>query len=321
MMPSDVRVGSADFKDYEVAARGSRSRFRRALLRNPAFWLGAIGTLVVVAAAVFAPLITSHDPNFAFRKEGLTAAGDPVGPSALFPLGTDDLGRDYLSRLLYGARTSLTVGIGANLIATLIGVTIGSIAAFAGTPRIRIRFGKRTFRIPLPIENVLMRITDAVLSFPVLLLAIALVAIVGPSLGLVIIVIAAVLWTPIARVVYSRALVIREAEFVMAARAVGVRPARILTKHVMPHLLPLIVVYATLGIASTVLFEATLSFLGVGVPVPAASWGGMIIEGIGYYLTDPRVVVLPGLAIMITILSFNLLGDALADAFDPYHWQ
>jgi peptide/nickel transport system permease protein len=321
MMPSDVRVGSAEHQDFEVAARGSRSRFRRALLRNPAFWLGAVGATIVVSAALFAPLITSHDPNFAFRKEGLTAAGDPVGPNAMFPLGTDDLGRDYLSRLLYGARTSLTVGIGANLIATLIGVAIGSIAAFAGTPRLRIRFGSRTFRIPLPIENVLMRITDAVLSFPVLLLAIALVAIVGPSLGLVIIVIAAVLWTPIARVVYSRALVIREAEFVLAARAVGVRPGRILTKHVMPHLFPLIAVYATLGIASTVLFEATLSFLGVGVPVPAASWGGMIIEGIGYYRTDPRVVVLPGLAIMITILSFNLLGDALADAFDPYHWQ
>ena len=166
-----------------------------------------------------------------------------------------------------------------------------------------------------------MRTTDAILSFPVLLLAIALVAVVGPSLVLVVIVIAAVLWTPIARVVYSRVLVIREAEFIVAARAVGVRPMRILTHHILPHVTSLIVVYATLGIASTVLFEATLSFLGVGVPVPTASWGGMIFEHIGYYATIPRVVVLPGLAIMATILAFNLLGDALADAFDPYQWR
>lgn len=307
--------------DFEVADPTSGSRIWRSLRRNPAFWIGAIGVVAIVAAAVFAPLITSHDPNHAFRKEGLTAGGDPVGPNAMFPLGTDDLGRDYLSRLLYGARTSLTVGILANFIAVLLGVLVGAVAGFAGTPRVRIRLGGRRIEFRVPVESILMRTTDAILSFPVLLLAIALVAVVGPSLVLVVIVIAAVLWTPIARVVYSRVLVIREAEFVMAAKAVGVRPLRILTHHVLPHVTSLIVVYATLGIASTVLFEATLSFLGVGVPVPTASWGGMIFEHIGYYATDPRVVVLPGLAIMATILAFNLLGDALADAFDPYQWR
>jgi peptide/nickel transport system permease protein len=307
--------------DHDLAIPASRSRLWRSLRGNPAFWIGAVGVTAIVAAAVLAPLITSHDPNHAFRKEGLTAGGDPVGPNALFPLGTDELGRDYLSRLLYGARTSLTVGILANLIATSFGVMVGSVAAFAGTPRLRLRLRGRKIEIPLPVESVLMRATDAILSFPVLLLAIALVAVVGPSLILVVIVIAAVLWTPIARIVYSRVLVIREAEFITAARAVGVRPTRILTHHVLPHVTSLIVVYATLGIASTVLFEATLSFLGVGVPVPTASWGGMIFEHIGYYATDPRVVVLPGLAIMATILAFNLLGDALADAFDPYQWR
>jgi len=116
-------------------------------------------------------------------------------------------------------------------------------------------------------------------------------------------------------------IVIRETEFVIAARALGVGPARILGRHVMPHLISLILVYATLGIASTVLFEATLSFLGVGIPPPGASWGREISEGLGYYVTDPRLVVLPGFAIMVTILAFNLLGDALADAFDPHHWR
>ncbi|HTC86458.1 MAG TPA: ABC transporter permease, partial [Candidatus Acidoferrum sp.] len=243
-------------------------------------------------------------------------------PSAKFILGTDTLGRDEWSRLLYGARTSLTVGIVANLIATFVGVVIGSVAGFVGDIRVRIPIGAtRTLNVPVPVETVLMRITDAVLSFPVLLLAIALVAIVGASLQLVIVVIAAVLWTALARVVYSRIVVLREAEFVTAARAAGVGTARILVRHVLPHLISLITVYATLGIASTVLFEATLSFLGVGVPLPTATWGQMIAASVGYYQTDPRVVVLPGLAIMITILAFNLLGDALADAFDPHHWS
>jgi peptide/nickel transport system permease protein len=144
---------------------------------------------------------------------------------------------------------------------------------------------------------------------------------VGASLGLVVAVIAGVLWTGIARIVYSRMLVLREAEFVLAARALGVPGPRILGRHVLPHLTSIVVVYATLGIASTVLFEATLSFLGVGVPLPTATWGQMISQHLGYYDSDPRLVVLPGLGIMITILAFNLLGDALADAFDPHRWR
>jgi peptide/nickel transport system permease protein len=316
----DLELGA----DHEVALEqlGATPRAWRALRRNPNFWIGAIGVILIVGAAIFAPFISSHGPDQQFRREGLTARGDPVGPNAEFPLGTDKLGRDYLSRLLYGARTSLTVGVGANLLATIIGVAVGSVAGFAGSPRIRLSLGRgRGVEIPLPVETVLMRITDAVLSFPALLLAIALVAVSGPSLGLVIFVIAAILWTGIARIVYSRVLVIRESDYIQAARAVGVGPVRILARHVGPHLISIVLVYATLGIASTVLFEATLSFLGVGVPPPAPSWGGMIFEHIGYYKSDPRVVILPGLAIMLTILSFNLLGDALADALDPYHWQ
>jgi peptide/nickel transport system permease protein len=307
--------------DHEVADYRAASRVLLALRSNPSFWIGCVGVSAIIAAAVFAPVLAPHNPIEQFR-DGLTSRGDPVGPSAKFPLGTDLLGRDELSRLLYGARTSLTVGIIANVLATVLGVSVGSVAAFVGNPRLRLGTGRRAaFGVALPVETVLMRLTDAILAFPVLLLAIALVSIVGASLTLVVGVIAGVLWTTTARIVYSRMLVLREAEFVVAARAVGVPSHRILTHHVLPHLTSIIVVYATLGIASTVLFEATLSFLGVGVPLPTATWGQMISQHVGYYNSDPRVVVLPGLAIMITILAFNLLGDALADALDPHHWR
>ena len=291
------------------------------LRSNPAFWIGAVAVTLIIGAAILAPLLAPFDPNFQFRGEGLTPAGDPLGPTAKFPLGTDKLGRDELSRLLFGARTSLTVGIVANILATFIGVVVGTTAAFFRGRRARVRAFGRSASVPLPIETILMRRTDAVLAFPALLVAIALGAIVGPSLGLGIVVIAAVLWTATARIMYNVALVVLSSDFVMAATAIGVTDIRMIVRHVLPHLLPTIIVYATLGIATTVLFEATLSFLGVGVPPPAASWGGMIIEHVGYYRTDPRVVALPGLAIMATILAFNLLGDALADALDPRHWR
>ncbi len=291
------------------------------LRTNPSFWIGAIGVSLIVGAAVFAPLLAPHDPNFQFRGEGLTKTGDPLGPSALFPLGTDKLGRDELSRLLYGARTSLTVGIVANSVAVFIGVVVGMVAAYSRGRRMRLSVAGRSATVPVPLETFLMRLTDVVLAFPALLVAIALVAIIGPSLGLVILVIAAVLWTATARIMYSTSLVVLSSDFVVAATAIGVSDRRMIGRHLLPHLVPLIIVYATLGIAAAILFEATLSFLGVGVPPPAPSWGGMIIEHVGYYRTDPRVVALPGLAIMVTILAFNLLGDALADAFDPRHWR
>jgi len=291
------------------------------LRSNPTFWIGAIGVTLIVGAALFAPLIAPHDPNFQYRGEGLTSGGDPLGPTAKFPLGTDKLGRDELSRLLYGARTSLTVGIVANSLAIFIGVVVGTTAAYSRGRRIRLSAGRRGPSVPIPLETILMRTTDVVLAFPALLVAIALVAIVGPSLGLVIVVIALVLWTATARVTYSTSLVVLSSDFIVAATAIGVSDKRMLVRHLLPHLVPIIIVYATLGIAAAILFEATLSFLGVGVPPPAPSWGGMIIEHVGYYRTDPRVVALPGLAIMATILAFNLLGDALADALDPRHWR
>lgn len=304
-----------------VIKRRESSRAWGYLKTNPTFWIGAIGVTLIIGAAVFAPFLAPHDPNFQFRGEGLTPAGDPLGPSAKFPLGTDKLGRDELSRLLFGARTSLTVGIVANALAIFIGVIVGTVAAYSRGRRLHLSVRGRGTHVPIPLETILMRTTDIVLAFPALLVAIALVAIVGPSLNLVIVVIAAILWTATARIMYSTSLVVLASDFVVAATAIGVSDRRMIVRHLLPHLVPLIIVYATLGIAAAILFEATLSFLGVGVPAPAASWGGMIIEHVGYYRTDPRVVALPGLAIMATILAFNLLGDALADALDPRHWR
>ena len=178
------------------------------LKTNPSFWVGLIGVILIVGSAIFAPLIAPHDPNLQFRGEGLTKSGDPLGPTAKFPLGTDKLGRDELSRLLYGARTSLTVGIVANSLAVFIGVLVGTTAAyFRGRPAKLQAFGRGP-TVSIPVESILMRTTDAFLAFPALLVAIALVAIVGPSLGLVIVVIAAILWTATCRITYSTSLVV-----------------------------------------------------------------------------------------------------------------
>ena len=293
-----------------------RGRAWLSLRGNPAFWVGAALVTFVVTLAILAPLIAPHDPNFQFRRDD---AGQlirhPLGPSAMFPLGTDPVGRDYLSRLLHGARTSLIVGIGANLIAILLGVAIGSVAGFVRNPEVRLPAG-RSVRVPL--ESLLMRLTDLALAFPALLLAIALAAVLRPSVGLVMGIIAGILWATTARIVYGRVLILGEAEFVEAARAVGVSNLRILGRHVLPHVAPLVVVYGSLGIAATILFETTLSFLGAGVPASTPTWGTMIGDHITWYQTEPRLVALPGLAIMITILGFTLVGDALRDALDPH---
>jgi peptide/nickel transport system permease protein len=223
----------------------------------------------------------------------------------MFPLGTDPLGRDYMSRLLFAGRATLLVGLGANVIAIVIGVLIGITAGFGG-PRV---------------EGTLMRLTDIGLAFPALLLAIACTAVFGQSLVVVGAVIAAVLWTTMARLIYGRTLILRQAEYITAARALGCSGARIVRRHVLPHVLPLAVVYGSLGIATTVLFEASLSYLGAGAPVGTPTWGRLLADHTSYYATDPRLPFLPAIAIFVTVLAFNLLGDALRDALDPHAWQ
>ncbi|HVC82088.1 MAG TPA: ABC transporter permease [Chloroflexota bacterium] len=270
------------------------------LRRNKAALLGAIIVLLLVVAAVFAPLLAPHDPNQPFDS-GMTLDGSPTSPNGTFLLGADTLGRDLLSRILYGARVSLTIGVVANGLAMVIGVAVGLVGGyFKGW-----------------VGTAVMRLTDVMMAFPVLLLAIALVAVLKPSLWIVIGVIAFVYWTPIARIVHGQVLTIKEREFVEAALAVGAGQWRIVFRHVLPHLVPVIIVYTTLGIATNVLFEAALSFLGVGVQPPTPSWGAMISDGQNYYRSAPWLVLYPGLAIMLTVLGFSLLGDGLRDALDP----
>lgn len=278
----------------------------RQLKRDRAALLGAVLVLLLVLAALFAPFLAPHDPAEQFR-DGLTLDGQPM-PSTImsgggwrFPLGTDANGRDLLSRILYGARVSLVVGVLANLLALTLGVLIGAGAAF--------------FRDP--IESVLMRFTEIMLAFPMLLLAMALVAILKPSIWIIIVVIGAVYWTWIARVVYGQVVSLRERDFVTAAYAVGVPRLRTLFRHILPQLTPTIIVWGTLGIATNVMLEASLSYLGIGVQPPTPSWGGMIQQGQSYYRTAPWLVIWPGLAILVTVFAFNLLGDGLRDALDP----
>ncbi len=308
-------------QDAVASAPRSRGHGRvwQRLRADPAFWIGTTLVAALLIVAFGAPVVAPHDPNEAFRvrEGGLTATGDPVGPTARFPLGTDRLGRDELSRLVFGARTSLTVALAATLLASTLGTVVGAVAGFAGSPEVTIRVGRRRLRARLPVEMLLMRMTDVTLALPALLLAMAAAAVIGPSLWVVTGVVAALLWTTTARIVYGRVLDVKRNDFVMAAHALGTSGARILSRHLLPHILPLVIIYGTLGISATVLFEATLSFLGAGVPPPTASWGTMVSEHIGFYATQPRLVLLPGLAIVATVLGFNLLGDALRDALDP----
>ena len=255
---------------------------------------------IVAFAALFAPFVAPFNPDHQFAN-GLTLQGAPLPPDADYWLGTDLLGRDLLSRLIWGARASMIIGLAANFAAVVIGTTLGATAGFlGGWP-----------------GTVIMRFTDLMMAFPALLLAISLAAILHPSLWIVALVIALVNWVQIARVIYTETRALAAREFVEAVRALGASRLRILTRHVLPHLVPTILVWGTLGISSTVLLEATLSFLGVGVQPPTPSWGGIIFQSQSYFMTAPWLVLFPGLAIILLALSFNLVGDALRDALDP----
>jgi peptide/nickel transport system permease protein len=286
-----------------IAAPGPTARIGAVLtqlVRRPLALFGLSVIVIIVLAAVLAPLIAPFDPaNQMF--DGLTLEGSPLPPGGQFLLGTDLLGRDLLSRLLFGARTSLIVGVVANGVAVIIGAAIGITAGFLGGF----------------LGSVLMRFTDLMTAFPALLLAIVLAALFHPSLWIVALVIAMVNWVQLARVLYTETRSLAQREFVEAEWSIGAGRLRILLRHVLPHLLSTILVYGTLGIATTVLLEATLSFLGVGVQPPTPSWGNIINENQTYFTSAPWLVFFPGVAIILLALGFNLVGDALRDILDP----
>jgi peptide/nickel transport system permease protein len=272
----------------------------RSLSRQPTALFGLVIVVAVVVLALAAPLIAPFSPDDQMF-DGLTLEGAPMPPGGQFLLGTDTLGRDLFSRMLFGARTSLIIGLVANGIAVSIGLFVGIVAGYLrGLP-----------------SNILMRFTDLMMAFPALLLAIVLAALLKPSLWIVAMVIALVNWVQVARIVYTETRGLVERDFIMAERSLGAGHGRILLLHILPHLVPTAIVWGTLGIATTVLLEATLSFLGIGVQPPQPSWGNIIFESQSYFQAAPWLVFFPGMVILLTALAFNLVGDALRDILDP----
>lgn len=255
---------------------------------------GMLILIGLVGIALFAPWLAPQDPSQIHLEEKLR------GPSGSHLFGTDPLGRDVLSRVIYGARVSVLVGFTTVGICFVLGTLLGCVAGYyGGWP-----------------DEVIMRSVDVVLAFPGILLAITLTAILGPSLRNVILALSVMGWVGYARIVRAQVLTLRESEFVLAARALGVGDARLLYRHIFPNILAPLIVEATFGIAGAVLAEAGLSFLGLGTQPPAPSWGSMLNEGRQFLFVSPHMTLAPGIAIMTVVLGLNLLGDALRDRFD-----
>jgi len=281
-------------------ARLAWERLRRDRAAMVSFVVIVLIALVAIGAPLLAALV-GHGPNDQYRDIGLTPQGLPKGPSSTFLLGTDDLGRDLLVRIAYGSRISLLVGVVSTLISVVFGVVVGVVAGYLG--------GRA--------DTVIALVIDVVLSIPFLLAGIAIVSIVGPSLTVTIIVIAFFSWSSIARIVRGQVLSIREREYVEAARSLGASDWRIMFVDVLPNVLAPVIVYTTLLIPLAIVSEATLSFLGLGVPAPTATWGGMLDGSLQYYRVAWWYLLFPGLALLITTLAFNIFGDGVRDAFDP----
>lgn len=267
----------------------------QALSRNRLSWVGIGLLLLIVLAAVLAPWLAPHDPlqqNIAYRLEP---------PSAEFWLGTDSYGRDVLSRLIYGARVSLLVGFVAILIAMCIGSALGILAGYVGGL----------------VDQLIMGLVDVLLSFPTLLLGLMVAAMLGASLENLIIAIAITEIAPFVRVARTPTIALKQRDFVEAGRALGYGPLRLMGVHILPNMVSDVVVLGSLWMASAIRTEASLSFIGLGVPPPAATWGGMIREGFENILDAWWLTVFPSVAILLTVLALNLLGDALRDAIDP----
>lgn len=283
-----------------VASRGWR-RFAA----NRGAVVGAVLVVALVAVALVAPGLSAKDPLVSDVEHGLSAMGAPLPPSSDAMLGTDQLGRDVWARAVAGAGTSLMIAALSTLIALALGLSIGLLAGYGGRS----------------VDSALMRLVDLVLSFPVVLLTILLAAMfreadLASSTAPVVLTLGLVSWTTMARVIRGKTQAIATSEMITAARAVGASPARIVVRHVLPNVAGLVVVVAAFGFAQNLLAESVLAYVGLGPPPPAPSWGRMVYEGRAYYRIAPHLVVVPGVAIVLAVVSFNLLGDGLRDAFD-----
>jgi ABC-type dipeptide/oligopeptide/nickel transport system permease subunit len=281
------------------------SRARRRFMANRGAIVGAALVAALAAIALFGPGLSAKDPLVSDVEHGLSLLGAPLPPSSNAILGTDQLGRDVWARAVAGAGTSLAIAALSTLIALAIGLSIGLLAGYAGRS----------------IDNALMRLVDLVLSFPVLLLAILLAALfreadLASSTAPVILTLGLVSWTTMARVIRGKTQAIAMSDMITAARAVGASAPRIVLRHVLPNVAGLVIVVAAFGFAQNLLAESVLAYVGLGPPPPAPSWGRMLYEGRAYYRIAPHLVLVPGIAIVLAVVSFNLLGDGLRDAFD-----
>ena len=271
-------------------------------LRRNRMGLVGIGLLLAeVMAALLAPTLAPHPPLDQDTTRRLKSPLTVAAGGARFVLGTDQLGRDVLSRILYGARVSLLIGISAVAIAAPLGVAVGLVASYYG----------RT------VDDVMMRVADIQLAFPFILLAVTVVAVLGPSVGNLIVVLGIAGWVPYARLVRSEVLTLKGREFVAAARALGGGDARIITRHILPNVLTPVVVIGTFALANTIIVESSLSFLGLGVQPPDPTWGGMLSDSREYVTAAWWLWVFPGAAILTTVLAINFVGDWLRDVLDP----
>ncbi|MFF0344584.1 ABC transporter permease [Kribbella sp. NPDC004875] len=303
-MTSTIELVDVVDEPRAIEGRSPFSLAMRRLRKDKVAMISLVVILLIVLMAIFAPVfaaVTGHPPNEQYRDIGLTPDGLPRGPNGTFWLGTDDLGRDILVRIAYGARISLLVGVAATAITVVIGVVLGLAAGFLGGIT----------------DTLLARLIDVILCVPFLLVAVALVAITGPSLTVTVLVIGFFSWAAVARIVRGQVLTLREREFVEAARSLGASDRRIMFVDILPNVLAPVIVYTTLLIPVVIVVQATLSFLGLGLPPPTADWGGMISTSQNYYTTAWWFILFPGLALLITTLAFNLFGDGVRDAFDP----
>lgn len=268
----------------------------RVFRKNKMAMLGLILVSLLFFVAFFIPLISPHDPYRVALDEQF------LPPSSTYWLGTDNFGRDLLTRILYGARISLLVGIVPSFISLMIGAIMGIISGY---------YGGR-------IDFIIMRLADTMIAFPSLLLAMVVMYTLGANLFNIFIALSLVGWAGVARVVRSQTLALKEKEFIEAARAVGTTRAKIMVRHIFPNIVPTLIVLFSLSIPEAIMWESSLSFLGVGVQPPEASWGLLVAKGKEYLFASPLVAIMPGVAILITVLAFNFIGDGLRDALDPY---